>query len=65
LENLRLVRAELKDFPLVAIGGITEENARSVIEAGADCIALISALLKEPNAIAEITRNFIKRIDRR
>lgn len=58
LENLRTIRAELKDFPLVAIGGITEENARSVIEAGADSLALISALVKYP--IAETTEKFIK-----
>ena len=30
--------------PLVAIGGITHDNARIPIEAGADCIAVISAL---------------------
>ena len=32
-------------IPVVAIGGITEENARSVREAGADGIAVVSALL--------------------
>jgi thiamine-phosphate pyrophosphorylase len=31
--------------PLVAIGGITLENARSVVEAGADGVAVISAIL--------------------
>jgi thiamine-phosphate pyrophosphorylase len=30
--------------PVVAIGGITSENARAVIEAGADAVAVISAL---------------------
>jgi thiamine-phosphate pyrophosphorylase len=32
--------------PLVAIGGITVENARAVIEAGADSVAVIRALMK-------------------
>lgn len=31
-------------LPLVAIGGITEKNARSVIRAGADAIAVINGL---------------------
>lgn len=30
--------------PLVAIGGITVDNAPALIEAGADCVAVISAL---------------------
>ena len=30
--------------PIVAIGGITRDNARAVIEAGADAVAVISAL---------------------
>lgn len=40
--------AELK-VPVVAIGGITQENAAEVIEAGADAIAVISALFDAPN----------------
>jgi thiamine-phosphate pyrophosphorylase len=38
--------------PLVAIGGITLENARAVIEAGADSIAVIRGLV----GTADITR---------
>lgn len=34
--------------PLVAIGGITRTNARSVIDAGADAVAVISDLLRDP-----------------
>jgi thiamine-phosphate diphosphorylase len=41
--------------PLLAIGGITSENARLAIEAGADGIAVISALLRAPD-IAQATR---------
>jgi len=39
--------------PLVAIGGITRDNAASVIEAGADSVAVISDLLREPRKSAE------------
>lgn len=43
LEAIRRARP-LISVPLVAIGGITLENARSVIEAGADGVAAISAI---------------------
>ncbi len=38
---------------LVAIGGITHANCRAVIEAGADSVAVISGLLKDPRKSAE------------
>jgi thiamine-phosphate pyrophosphorylase len=60
LEGLRAVRRAIGDFPLVAIGGITHANARDAIEAGADSIAVISALLSDPNRITELTRNLIQ-----
>jgi thiamine-phosphate pyrophosphorylase len=44
LEGVRAARA-LTPLPLVAIGGISRETARMVIEAGADAVAVISALL--------------------
>jgi thiamine-phosphate pyrophosphorylase len=44
---------ELTRKPLVAIGGITRANARSVIESGADAVAVISDLLKDPRKSAE------------
>ena len=47
LEGVRAARA-LTRKPLVAIGGITRENCRSVIEAGADSVAVISDLLRDP-----------------
>jgi len=46
LEGLREAR-KFTNKPLVAIGGITAENCRSVIEAGADAVAVISALSKQ------------------
>jgi thiamine-phosphate pyrophosphorylase len=55
LEGVRRARA-LTQKPLVAIGGITRENARSVLDAGADSVAVISGLLvpgEQPRKLAE------------
>jgi thiamine-phosphate pyrophosphorylase len=52
LEGLRQAR-KLTRKPLVAIGGITRANARSVIDAGADSVAVISDLLLDPRKSAE------------
>jgi thiamine-phosphate pyrophosphorylase len=52
LDGVRLART-LTRKPLVAIGGITRENCRSVIEAGADSVAVISDLIREPRKSAE------------
>ncbi|HKM48461.1 MAG TPA: thiamine phosphate synthase [Terriglobales bacterium] len=52
LEGVRRAR-QLTRKPLVAIGGITRANAFSVIEAGADSVAVISDLLREPRKSAE------------
>jgi len=52
LEGVRRAR-ELTRKPLVAIGGIRRANARSVIEAGADSVAVISDLLRDPRKSAE------------
>jgi thiamine-phosphate pyrophosphorylase len=58
LEGVRLARA-LTRKPLVAIGGITQENCRSVVEAGADSVAVISGLLHNPRKSAE---EFLRRL---
>jgi thiamine-phosphate pyrophosphorylase len=52
LEGVHRAR-ELTRKPLVAIGGITRANCRSVIDAGADSVAVISDLLREPGKSAE------------
>jgi thiamine-phosphate pyrophosphorylase len=52
LEGVRRAR-QLTRKPLVAIGGVTRANALSVIEAGADAVAVISDLLPEPHKSAE------------
>lgn len=43
--------------PLVAIGGITLENAPQVLRAGADCVAVISDLFDAPD-VAERARAY-------
>jgi thiamine-phosphate pyrophosphorylase len=52
LEGVRRAR-QLTRKPLVAIGGITRGNAAAVIEAGADSVAVISDLLRDPRKSAE------------
>jgi thiamine-phosphate pyrophosphorylase len=52
LNGVRAARA-LTRKPLIAIGGITRANCGSVIEAGADSVAVISDLLLGPRKSAE------------
>lgn len=59
LEGLRNVRDAIGDFPLVAIGGITHQNALEVLKSGADAIAVISALLANPAEITERTQQLL------
>jgi thiamine-phosphate pyrophosphorylase len=56
LEGLRLIHSCVK-VPVVAIGGITPENAGDVLAAGADSIAVISAILRA-DSISRMTRLF-------
>lgn len=51
LAGVREARS-LTSKSLVAIGGITPLNCRDVIEVGADCVAVISALLSDPRESA-------------
>lgn len=50
--------------PLVAIGGITVENAREVIDHGADAVAVIAGLLSAPD-LARRAREFLEALDER
>ena len=59
LEGVWRARA-LTRKPLVAIGGITRENARSVIEAGADSVAVISGLFVKGETVAKVARDFLE-----
>lgn len=58
LEGLREAR-QATGKPLVAIGGITLQNARQVIEAGADSVAVIRGLLEAPD-LAKRAQEFLK-----
>jgi thiamine-phosphate pyrophosphorylase len=59
LDGVRRTRA-LTRKPLVAIGGITRANARSVIDAGADSVAVISALFVEDESVEKVARDFLE-----
>ena len=61
LERLRQVRQAVS-VPLVAIGGITRDNVAEVMAAGANAVAVISAVLAadSPEAAA---REIVKRIE--
>jgi thiamine-phosphate diphosphorylase len=66
LEGLRRVREAVgAEIPLVAIGGITRGNALSVLEAGADSLAVIGALLSasDPSDITRRTREFLSLVE--
>jgi thiamine-phosphate diphosphorylase len=52
---IRRVRPEIP-APLVAIGGITLDNVTEVIRAGADAVAVISAVCAAPDPAAAVRR---------
>jgi thiamine-phosphate pyrophosphorylase len=59
LDGVRRARA-LTEKPIVAIGGITRANARSVIDAGADSVAVISGLFVEGETVEKVARDFLE-----
>jgi thiamine-phosphate pyrophosphorylase len=61
LEGVRRARA-LTTKPLVAIGGITRANARSVINAGANSVAIISGLFSSGETTEAVARDFLARL---
>jgi thiamine-phosphate pyrophosphorylase len=59
LEGVRRARA-LTSKPIVAIGGITRENARSVLDAGADSVAVIGGLLVKGERPGKVAEDFLE-----
>jgi thiamine-phosphate pyrophosphorylase len=60
IENLRLIRQQTQ-LPIVAIGGVTTENGRVLIDAGANMLAVINHLFAAPDIRArarELTNLF-------
>lgn len=57
IEGLRIIRA-LTSLPVFAIGGITVENVGAVMQAGANGVAVISAILKAPD-ITQAVSDFL------
>lgn len=60
LELVRMVRNATRDIPIVAIGGLDRNNYQPVLQAGADSVAVISDLLRDPKLIAETYRTMNK-----
>src|SRR4030042_3000166 len=61
LNGLTKIKAYSR-HPIVAIGGINESNVREVVKAGADCIAVVSAICAapDPEMAARNINNLIK-----
>ncbi len=51
LEGLNAVRSEVRDLPLVAIGGITFDNAAAVLGTGTDSLAMIRDIVSDRGQI--------------
>lgn len=62
LEGISRIRT-LTAKPLVAIGSISEVNAADIVKAGADCLAVVSAICSAPDPAraAEKIRNEIEK----
>ena len=54
--------SEIVTVPCVAIGGITPENCRPLVEAGADFLAVVSAVWNHPEGPAAAVRDFERAI---
>ncbi len=59
LETIRIVKSIARGIPIVAIGGISLATAASVLEAGADSVAVISDVLSSADDISSRVRQFL------
>lgn len=62
LTGLGEIHQAVLKTPIVAIGGITSDNAPQVIKAGANAVAVISALLVPAEDIITQTKRFIAQL---
>ncbi|MQT15146.1 thiamine phosphate synthase [Segnochrobactrum spirostomi] len=58
IERVRTWRAKVGAVPLVAIGGLTPERAKAVLEAGADSAAVVTDILRHDDPVAR-TREWV------
>ncbi|MDQ2977205.1 MAG: thiamine phosphate synthase [Acidobacteriota bacterium] len=61
IQGLVRLREASGELPVVAIGGITAKNGESVLQAGADAIAIISDLWTSAGPLSARVENFIHR----
>jgi thiamine-phosphate pyrophosphorylase len=61
IERLHLIKSEVR-LPLVTIGGITQDNVSEVMAAGANSVAVISAIL-EAESPKEAARQIVDRLE--
>jgi thiamine-phosphate pyrophosphorylase len=54
LDRIREWKARIGPLPLVAIGGITPDRAQSVIDAGAQSVAVITDFMTHPDPVQRI-----------
>jgi thiamine-phosphate pyrophosphorylase len=55
IEKIGMIKEEI-DIPVIALGGINENNVNGVLENGADGIAVISAILQSENPMQSASR---------
>jgi len=60
LDQLCAVKKIAAELPLVVIGGITAANVQAVLNAGADSVAVISAVVGEPSKIGQNMRRMLE-----
>ena len=58
IERIREIKAAFPHIPVVAIGGINSQNIKAVTAAGADAVAVVSAVVDAAN-IEEATRELV------
>ncbi|CAI3927814.1 Thiamine monophosphate synthase (ThiE) (PDB:1G4T) (PUBMED:19060138) [Commensalibacter communis] len=54
--------SEMMELPVVAIGGITAENCKPLVKAGADFLSVIGAVWRHPDGPAKGVQNMLRAI---